>query len=50
MKLRRVFWLAVSLALVLTLGFGCASTQKTAEETKAEATPQWFFGDIVNAE
>jgi hypothetical protein len=44
MKLKRTFWLPVLLALLLAVGFECASTQKTAESSKAD----WQFHDIVN--
>jgi 3-mercaptopyruvate sulfurtransferase SseA len=44
MKLKRTFWLPVLLALLLAVGFGCATTQTTAEPAKAD----WQFHDIVD--
>ena len=44
MKLKRLYWLPVLLALLLAVGFGCAGTQKAAEPAKAD----WQFHDIVD--
>jgi 3-mercaptopyruvate sulfurtransferase SseA len=44
MKLKRTDWLPVFLALLLSVGFGCATTQQTAAPAKAD----WQFHDIVD--
>lgn len=49
MKLRKHLWLAISLALVMALGFGCAGTQKSAEPAKTEAKATFKqYTDIVD--
>ena len=50
MKLRRVVTLAVFLAMVAALGFGCATTQKEAAPVKVEEAKDWRFHDIVDVE
>ena len=44
MRLKRLYWLPVLLALLLAVGSGCTVTQKTAEPAKAD----WQFHDIVD--
>ena len=48
MKLRNVGVLAICLALLMTISFGCATTQKAAAPAKAEAPADWKFHDIVD--
>ena len=48
MKLRNVGVLAICLALLMTISFGCATTQKAAAPAKAEAQADWRFHDIVD--
>lgn len=48
MKLKRVLTLAACLALVVTVGFGCATTQKEAAPAKVEEAQDWKFHDIVD--
>ena len=48
MKLRNVGVLAICLALLMTISFGCATPQKVAAPTKAEAPAEWKFHDIVD--
>jgi len=48
MKLRNVGVLAICLALLMTISFGCATTQKAAAPAKAEAQADWKFHDIVD--
>lgn len=50
MKLKRVLTLAACLALVVTVGFGCATTQKEATPVKVEEAQDWMFHDIVDVE
>ena len=53
MKLRmRIIWMAVGLAMVLSLAVGCASTQHAAApaKTAAKAKPAWVFHDIVGVD
>ena len=44
MKFKRIYWLPFVLALLLVVGFGCVTAQKTAEPAKAA----WQFHDIVD--
>jgi rhodanese-related sulfurtransferase len=48
MKLKRVVTLTISLALIMTIGFGCATTQKEAALPKVEKAKDWRFHDIVD--
>ena len=48
MKLRNVRVLAICLALLMTISFGCATTQKAAAPAKAEVQADWKFHDIVD--
>lgn len=48
MKLKRVVTLTISLALIMTIGFGCATTQKEAALPKVEEAKDWRFHDIVD--
>jgi rhodanese-related sulfurtransferase len=48
MKLRNVGVLAICLALLMTISFGCATTQKAAAPAKAEVQADWKFHDIVD--
>ena len=41
MRVKKLLVVSIMLSLVLTLGFGCAATQKTAEPVKAD----WQFHD-----
>ena len=44
MRMKRVFGWPIILALLLTLGFGCATTQRATQPAEAD----WQFHDIVN--
>ena len=48
MKLKNVGVLAICLALLMTISFGCATTQKAAAPAKAEVQAVWKFHDIVD--
>ena len=48
MRLRQVGVLAICLALLMTISFGCAITQKAAAPAKAEVQADWKFHDIVD--
>jgi len=48
MRLRQVGVLAICLALLMTISFGCATTQKAAAPAKAEVQADWKFHDIVD--
>ena len=43
-------WLAVILALAMSLGLGCAVSQKTAIPQKSAEKPKWWFHDVVGVE
>ena len=49
MKLKKIGVLAVFMALIMAMSFGCATTQKTAApaSAKVEAQADWKFHDIV---
>jgi rhodanese-related sulfurtransferase len=50
MKARRNLWTAIFVVMVLIFGFGCVSTQTTAEPAKTEAKPSFTpYHDIVDA-
>ena len=42
--IRKVSWLIIVMALVLTLGIGCAATHKSTEPVK----PEWQFHDLAD--
>ena len=44
MRVKKLLVVSVMLSLVLTLAFGCAATQKTAEPVKAD----WQFHDLAD--
>ena len=48
MKLKNVGVLVICLALLMTISFGCATTQKAAAPAKAEVQADWKFHDIVD--
>jgi rhodanese-related sulfurtransferase len=48
MKLKRMLTLAIFLAVVMAIGFGCATAEKDMAPMKVETTPDWMFHDIVD--
>ena len=44
MRVKKLLIVSIMLSLVLTLAFGCAATQKTAEPVKAD----WQFHDLAD--
>ena len=48
MRSRKAGVLAICLALLMTISFGCATTQKAAAPAKAEVQADWKFHDIVD--
>ena len=50
MKFRKLTTLAVSLMLLVAVGFGCTTTQSATKETpaKAEGAADWKFHTIVD--
>ena len=44
MRMKKLLVVSIMLSLVLTLGFGCAATHKTAEPVKAD----WQFHDLAD--
>ena len=50
MKFRKLTTLAVSLMLLVAVGFGCTATQSATKETPAKtaAAADWRFHDIVD--
>ena len=50
MKSKRMVALSIFMALVMTIGFGCATAQKEAAPAKAEAAQDWMFHDLVDVE
>jgi rhodanese-related sulfurtransferase len=51
MKARQHLWAAIFVAMVMIFGFGCVSTQTTAEQAKTEAKPSFKpYHDIVDVD
>jgi len=45
-KTKKGLWLMMAMALVVSIGFGCATTEKATAPAKAE--PDWRFHTIVD--
>jgi hypothetical protein len=50
MKLKRMVTLSIFLAIVMVVGFGCATTPKETVPVKAEEAQDWRFHDVVEVE
>jgi len=48
MRSRKAGVLAICLALLMAISFGCATTHKAAAPAKAEVQADWKFHDIVD--